>query len=130
MLVQVYEELYGSALMDSWQKCWSQVGGNSVIDIVETEMSVSGGGQEGVPFMIVNPTVKINKQQYRGNLETVSLSLVPCGSVHVSLATGVARQAECTGQAPFDRLTEQHTWASATRSLRDKLLTWSHTASA
>lgn len=74
--MQVFEELYGAALMDAWQLCWSNLGTDAEIEIVEQEMAASASRID-ISRIILNPTIRLNDQQYRGNLETVRPLALP-----------------------------------------------------
>lgn len=64
-----------AGVANAWQKCNAQLGRDGEIDVVEEELAASEGGVSGRPArVLLNPTIRINGAQYRGDLATVRTS--------------------------------------------------------
>lgn len=71
--LQTFEDAYGSVLTEKWKKCWSQLGQDVDMEIIDQEILLALGTEDDPGLITLNPTVKINKGAYRGNYKTVRL---------------------------------------------------------
>lgn len=73
--MQTYKEAYGRQSYDEWVSCWAALGTDASIPAIDKEKIQSDGKREGYSAVVVNPTVYMNEQQYRGNIEEVHTPL-------------------------------------------------------
>lgn len=73
----MFKKEFGSALVAPWKRCWDTLGSDAEISAAEAEVALSDGSRSGTPKIVLNPTVKLNEQQYRGNLESVRHQIAP-----------------------------------------------------
>ena len=69
-----------AGVIAAWQQCSEQIRSNAEIDAVERELAAAAGGADGRPAsVLLNPTIRINDAQYRGDLAAVRPSSTDLG---------------------------------------------------
>lgn len=68
--MEVFGRMFGSAsdTFKEWKACWADIGADKDIAAVEAELD-SAAGDSSTAHIILNPTIRINGQQYRGNMD-------------------------------------------------------------
>lgn len=73
--MQTFKDAYGEQSYKEWVQCWQALGSDAPIPVIDAEMlDATGRRDPGLPsasMVAMNPTILLNTQQYRGNLEKV-----------------------------------------------------------